>query len=190
MKNIIRLAALTAALAAIFSCVKPDQGETGLNQNLTFTLKVMSVTGESARISVSHNGNETDTWYGFASPDTKTPIATLISEKIAELTAEGNITGLRKQSKLTINAGDLEPETDYIYITFGLTEKGTFYGVPASVEFTTGQDASKVTKVDTWKIQYQGRTEENGQQFENYAIQMDGTQILFHNRPQKRTRSQ
>ena len=161
MKNIIRLAALTAALAAIFSCVKPDQGETGLNQNLTFTLKVMSVTGESARISVSHNGNETDTWYGFASPDTKTPIATLISEKIAELTAEGNITGLRKQSKLTINAGDLEPETDYIYITFGLTEKGTFYGVPASVEFTTGQDASKVTEVDTWKIQYQGRTEEN-----------------------------
>lgn len=179
MKNIIRLAALTAALAAIFSCVKPDQGETGLNQNLTFTLKVMSVTGESARISVSHNGNETDTWYGFASPDTKTPIATLISEKIAELTAEGNITGLRKQSKLTINAGDLEPETDYIYITFGLTEKGTFYGVPASVEFTTGQDASKVTEVDTWKIQYQGRTEENGQQFENYAIQMDGKHRFY-----------
>ena len=180
MKFLIRLAAILTALAVLMGCPSITPEGPALNQDLTFTLKVMSVTGESARISISHNGTETDTWYGFASKDVKTNIASLISDKIEELQSEGKITGLRKQTSLTINAGDLEPETDYLYIVFGLTEDGTFYGTPASIEFTTGQDASKVTEVDTWKIQYQGRKEsEDGQQLENFSIQMNGKDRFY-----------
>ncbi|MBR4299050.1 MAG: hypothetical protein IKT59_04985 [Bacteroidales bacterium] len=181
MKIIIRITAALAALAVLLGCpqVTPDGPE--LNQSLAFTLKVISVTGESARISVSHNGTDTDTWYGFASSDVNTNVATLISEKISELSAGGKITGLRKQSGVTINAGELEPETDYVYIVFGLTEDGTFYGNPASIEFKTGQDASKVTEVNTWTIQYQGRTtdESTGQVAENFSIQMAGKDRFY-----------
>ena len=179
MKIIIRITAALAALAVLLGCpqVTPDGPE--LNQDLTFNLKVISVTGESARISVSHNGNDTDTWYGFASSDVRANIGSLITEKISELKAGGKITGLRKQSGVTINAGELEPETDYIYVVFGLTEDGVFYGSPASIEFKTGQDASKVTEVNTWTIQYQGRTEEDGQVLENFSIQMSGRDRFY-----------
>ena len=56
-----------AAFAAmtISGCNKPDEGGEALNEDFALTVDVEDVTATSAKVKVTHNGQKTDTWYGF-----------------------------------------------------------------------------------------------------------------------------
>ena len=70
--------------AVMFSCTPNENGDgdgdgtgTGagkeeLNENLEFTLELVAedLDTDSAKIKVSHNGQKTDTWYGFVTTET------------------------------------------------------------------------------------------------------------------------
>lgn len=147
-----------------------EDPEVELNQDLAFTLEVTSVEADQAKIKVSHNGAATDTWYGFVSSDVKADIYTLMAAEVADLVADGKVSGLKKQTSTTVTVRNLEPQTDYVYIVFGLSAEGEVYGLPSSVEFKTIRDASKLEETNDWKIGYQ-RGENQGQTAEIFTIQ-------------------
>lgn len=162
MKDFLRflMAAMTAiVLASCGEKQEPEpepqpEPEQELTQNLTFTLEVAEVTANSAKVKVSHNGTSEDTWYGFAT--TSTNINEAISDKYAELTATESINGLKNQTSYTAVLINLEPETDYTYITFGLSEDGELYGKSSSVKFTTGRGEVVMEVNNAWKVEYSG----------------------------------
>ena len=147
MKKFFRFAAIAVAAIALFSCEKPPQGDDtqtpGGNEkpeqtvpeyteDLTFTLEVVEVEADQAKIKVEHNGTTKDTWYGFATTESD------VEKAIADVLAEGNVT-LKKNTKTNITVRNLEPETEYTFIAVGIKADGTTYGNHAIVEFTTAK---------------------------------------------------
>jgi hypothetical protein len=147
---------------------KPEP-EVVLNEDIKFTFEVVSVEVNTAKIKISHDGTSSDTWYGFAT--TNSNVTKAITEKHAELTAAGNIKGLRKQTSFTDTINELAPETEYTYIAFGITADGTLYGQPASIKFTTEREAGKIEETNTWTITYDGRGENQGEEVELFSIE-------------------
>lgn len=185
MKDILKLLLMAAAAATFAACEQTPQGtdpeepEVELNQDLAFTLEVESVEADQAKVKVSHNGTADDTWYGFVTKETAKDDGALISAEVERLLAAGKVSGLKNQTSTTVTLRGLDPETDYKYITFGLTEKGEVYGVYESVKFKTTRDASKLEETDDWKISYQ-RGENQGQIAELFSIQCeDGKGFYF-----------
>lgn len=183
MKNIFRFF-MAAMIAVTFaSCeeqtpVTPDDQDNPpvekpvLNENLAFTLEVKEVTSESAKIAVKHNGEATDTWYGFYT--TETDIDKAVTDKIAEVSASGKVSGLKKDNDMTVTLNRLEAETAYTYVAFGLTSEGVKYGKTASVGFTTTAAAPVVpteyTECDTWSMTYDGREEYEGAEYDLFTV--------------------
>ena len=161
MKNIFKFMMLAAAALAFAACGEKDptpepEPEVELNQNLTFTLEVSSVEADKAKIKVTNNGTTADTWYGFVTSEVEKTEATLIKEEVDALLAEGNVTGLKKQTSTTVTLRSLEPETDYKYIVFGLAEDGTIYGTSESVTFTTAKGEVEFSVNSAWTVEYKG----------------------------------
>lgn len=171
LRNFIRLGALAVVSAVGFGCTpenKSGEEKKNLNENLAFTLEVTEVESDKAKIKVEHNGERDDTWYGFAT--TESNIDEAVLDKIDEL-LEGKetIIGLQKSTQKTVTIRDLEPKTDYTYIVFGLTEDGTIYGIPETVEFTTQDEVKEVTfePNPAWTVEYTGKGTINETEYEH-----------------------
>lgn len=167
MKKIFAI--IFTALVAITSCQDPVEEQTKheLNQDLTFTLDIASVTSDMAKIRVSHNGVKEDTWYGFLTSDVKTNDAKLISQKITELMAGDLKSELNNTVATTITLRDLESKTSYKYLAFGLSESGEIYGMSSSIEFQTEQGKVQMKENKAWKVVYTGRGTINEQEYEH-----------------------
>lgn len=167
MKKFFKFAAIAAAAIALVSCGKDSQDDgqtpggsttgTEYNENLEFTLDVTEVKPDQAKISVEHNGTTKDTWYGFVTTETNVDAA--IKAEVAKITSTGKVS-LKKNTKTTITLRDLNPETEYTYIVFGLTAEGKTYGKAGSIKFKTEKEevvVSGLVESDDWKIAYAGR---------------------------------
>lgn len=177
--------------AVMFSCTPNENGDgdgtgtgTGagkeeLNENLEFTLELVAedLDTDSAKIKVSHNGQKTDTWYGFVTTETDIDDA-ILDEVEGLLQEDGTIasTKLKKSTSTNVNLRELEPATEYTYVVFGLSEKGTVYGTPESLEFTTKSEFTGLTETQDWTIAYEGRNEEGKELF---SIDCDDNSIYF-----------
>ncbi len=148
---------LAAAIAAL-SCEKAETDGEKLNQNLSFTLKADNIEHDSARIVVSHNGSNTDTWYGFYVEGNVTNLGSAILKELETLKS-GDIAGaLETGTRKNINLRKLKPSTTYTYIAVGLSSKGEVYGTYNSVSFTTAREMPDFTETDTWTISYERGT--------------------------------
>ena len=170
MKNIFKFMMVAAAASMFAACdetpidpVTPEEDETPkdevveLNQNLEFTLEVTTLEADNAKVSVSNNGTTADTWYGFVTSEVGKTEASLIDAEVATLTAGGGkITGLKKQTSTTLTVRGLEPDTDYKYIVFGLSENGEVYGKSQSVSFKTLKGELQYTENSAWTVKYEG----------------------------------
>ena len=185
MKKFFRFAAIAVAAIALFSCEKPPQGDDtqtpGGNEkpeqtvpeytdDLTFTLEVVEVEADQAKIKVEHNGTTKDTWYGFATTESD------VDKAIADVLAEGNVT-LKKNTKTNITVRNLEPETEYTFIAVGIKADGTTYGNHAIVEFTTAKVEEPTppapegyTVNPNWTVTYIGDYEEGGKVYDNVVV--------------------
>lgn len=185
MKKFFRFAAIAVAAIALFSCEKPPQGDDtqtpGGNEkpeqtvpeytdDLTFTLEVVEVEADQAKIKVEHNGTTKDTWYGFATTESD------VDKAIADVLAEGNVT-LKKNTKTNITVRNLEPETEYTFIAVGIKADGTTYGNHAIIEFTTAKAEEPTppapegyTVNPNWTVTYIGEYEEQGKVFEHVVL--------------------
>jgi hypothetical protein len=121
-----------------------------LNGNLSFVLNVDDVQATSAKIQVEHDGDPaTDTWCGFLTTDTTSPIVNLISDYVS---AMEDFSELKQEAQETITLDDLAEGTNYRYVVFGLTGEGETYGQANSVSFTTQSKVS--TEEDQGDLNY------------------------------------
>ena len=166
------LTALVAAAAVMVSCEKAPEGlqlPANVKTDLNFTLSITEVTYNSAQISVKHDGTTNDSWYGFLTEETDANVATLISKKIAELTADGgNIQGLETRTSKRVNLNDLEAATKYKYIVFAIAPNGILYGQMASIDIETAEGFLLQT-VEDWTVAYESRDAATNQ--ETYSVQ-------------------
>lgn len=184
MKKFFRFAAIAVAAIALFSCEKPQGDDTqtpGGNEkpeqtvpeytdDLTFTLEVVEVEADQAKIKVEHNGTTKDTWYGFATTESD------VEKAIADVLAEGNVT-LKKNTKTNITVRNLEPETEYTFIAVGIKADGTTYGNHAIIEFTTAKVEEPTppapegyTVNPNWTVTYIGEYEKGGKVYDNVVV--------------------
>lgn len=181
MKNIIRLFIIPMLAFAFAGCEQTGPTEEpGLNQDLAFQIEIMEVNSTTAKLNVTHNGVDTDTWYGFATTELNADEATLIADKVKELMAGGKVTALKKNADLVINLNDLQAEAAYKYIAFGLTANGTIYGNTASKTFETINDPSVLRQTDKWAISYSGRQTQEDVEYDTFLVECkEGERYYF-----------
>lgn len=169
MKSIFKLI-IAAAMACVFAaCTEKPYGdepqkkpEVTLNQNLDFTLAVLSVDEKTAQIKITHNGMTSDTWYGFHTSQVSESDDVLIQREVERLASTGKLGNIRKQTSATVNLTDLESDTDYKYIVFGLSSEGEVYGMYESVSFKTATGELVFKKNSAWKAEYLSLARMNG----------------------------
>ncbi len=138
------LAAASAALAMTSTgCEEAEPNRPvppEINQNdIVFEAKAGELTSEGATITVTHNGTDKETYYGFWYTDLETNATNAINRVVAEFQETGTDLGsvvTTGKTHITMVNG-LDPMTTYRYVVFGLNEDGTIYGTPGSVDFTT-----------------------------------------------------
>lgn len=184
-KTILKTVLTAMAVMAVFACEKtPAGGESSLNEDLELVVDVEDITLTSAKIKVTHNGQKSDTWYGFLTEIVAGDEEELISQAVEAYMNGDSSEGLRKSKSYVTVLKDLKPGTAYKYIAFGLSADGKVYGSSASVEFETkldgtgsgsgdgGQtpgnpevDGMKVNKA--WTVNYVGEGVVNGEDYDH-----------------------
>ncbi len=181
MKQIFKFMMIAAATMTMAACdqIVPDNNGTNpddennqtptveLNQNLEFTLEVESVEADKAKIQIENNGSTSDTWFGFVTSEVSKTDAELIQAQVTELTAGGKVSGLQKSTSKSVTVRDLEPESDYKYIVFGLSENGEVYGKSSSVTFKTLKGELQYTENAAWTVAYAGAGTINGTNYDH-----------------------
>lgn len=186
VKNLFRMAMVALATIAFAACdevTKPqEEQKPQVNENLTLAVDVEDITATTAKIKVSHDGQATDTWFGFLTEEVDISEQELIEVAAAEFVASGSYDGLRKSKNYVTIVKELKPETAYKYIAFGLTTDGVVYGNSSSVEFTTEAEQSTgggdntdpedgtvngMTPNPAWSLQYVGADTLHEQKFDH-----------------------
>lgn len=128
-----------AVMTCLAGCEKtPDGGkDQDLNDALELVVDVEDITYTSAKIKVTHDGQKSDTWYGFLTEEVDADEDDLIKGAVKAYMDGESSEGLRKSKNYVTVLKDLVPGTDYKYIAFGLSSDGVVYGTSASVEFKT-----------------------------------------------------
>lgn len=184
-RTFFKAAVVVIAAMASFACEKtPAGGGSSLNEDLELVVDVEDITLTSAKIKVTHNGQKSDTWYGFLTEIVEGDEEELISQAVEDYMNGDSSEGLRKSKSYVTVLKDLKPGTAYKYIAFGLSADGKVYGSSASVEFETkldgtgsgpgdgGQtpgnpevDGMKVNKA--WTVNYVGEGVVNGEDYDH-----------------------
>ena len=184
-RTFFKAAVVVIAVMAVFACEKaPEGGGSSLNEDLELVVDVEDITLTSAKIKVTHNGQKSDTWYGFLTEIVEGDEEELISQAVEDYMNGDSSEGLRKSKSYVTVLKDLKPGTAYKYIAFGLSADGKVYGSSASVEFETkldgtgsgpgdgGQtpgnpevDGMKVNKA--WTVNYVGEGVVNGEDYDH-----------------------
>lgn len=140
IKTLFNTAVAALAAMAVSACDnKPGEGgdDLKLNEALELSVDVEDITAKSAKIKVSHNGEKSDTWYGFLTEDVTTDEEDLIEDAVTDYMDGNSAEGLRKSKNYVSVINGLKSETSYRYIAFGLSSEGQVYGSSGSIEFTT-----------------------------------------------------
>ena len=139
-KTILKTVLAAVAVMAVFACSKEPQSgeqEPQLNEALELVVDVEDITYTSAKIKVTHNGDKSDTWYGFLTDVVGGDEEDLINMAVEAYMNGESDEGLRRSKSYVTVLKELKPGTSYKYIAFGLSADGKVYGSSASVEFET-----------------------------------------------------
>ena len=137
-KTLFKTALAALAVMAAFACDKaPDGKDSALNEALELTVDVEDITFTSAKVKVTHDGEKSDTWYGFLTEDVEGDEDSLITAAVEAYMDGESSEGLRKSKNYVKVLKDLKPGVAYKYIAFGLSSEGEVYGTSASAEFVT-----------------------------------------------------
>lgn len=159
-----------ATIAFMLSC-DPAEEQVVEHPDIRLNITVDDITATTAKIKVTHDGESSDTWYGFVTDDTSTDAATLIAAQVAKGITANELH--RSKQYITILEA-LQPETSYRYIAIGVSAEGVTYGEVCAVEFktlstggTTPDDYNGMSANDAWTVMYIGEDEVNGVAYEH-----------------------
>ena len=96
-KTILKTVLAAMAVMAVFACEKaPAGGGSSLNEDLELVVDVEDITLTSAKIKVTHNGQKSDTWYGFLTETVEGDEDELILQAVETYMNGDSSEGLRK----------------------------------------------------------------------------------------------
>lgn len=157
-------------LVIIMSSCTQDEN----NDNIVFHVDVSEIEAYSAKITVTHNATNRDTYYGFVVKgivnDVQTEIADFLSINETSQLAEF----LHCQRKSVFQIVGLSPQETYTYVVFGMDSEGKFYGEPSSVVFTTLDSHFQLKINPNWKITYMGHTVYNNSDYSKIEVDVSG----------------
>lgn len=160
MRNLIYTLAIAAACFFVTGCQEEPVAQK--EKPVNFTVRYSELSYNYAIINVKHDGPEDITWYGFLSTEVGKNDFDLFYAEYLEVITSGNLDGIKKETDRNILVENLQENTEYKYIVFGLKENGELYdnaGI-GSIEFKTTKNAYKMTKTDEWTISHLGRNED------------------------------
>ena len=176
VKHLALMAMAAVAAIAFTACDEVPQGEQknpNLNHDLTITVDIESVTSQSAKVKVTHNGSSTDTWYGFLTNEVTRSDRELIKEQVDAFKVSASTISLHASKSYVQILANLTPDTPYKYIAFGLSEEGEEYGNYGVLEFTTqslggttggggggtggGEIINGMKENSAWSVEYIGK---------------------------------
>lgn len=143
IKGLFTIFATVAALAFAAGCSTEEEfgpERTVVDQNdIVFEVSVASESYDRVTVDVSHNGGDRETYCVFCYNDVDTPVEDAINRKVAELTnsEKGLASALTNGNNHVSVIADLDDESQYRFVVFGLNSDGTTYGTPATADFTT-----------------------------------------------------
>ena len=151
MKRYIQYALLSIMALSLVSC---EEEVAPKSENAQFTVRLKNASYNNAVISVKHNGPEDITWYGFLTDDVTTQESRLIYDKRNELLRAGGKIDIIRDADRNILLENLEEDTAYKYIVFGLTAEGERFSNigNGSVKFSTTQNVYVMTETEDWTI--------------------------------------
>ena len=123
------------SVGAVVRCMKEGHGPRHMNDNLSFTIELLSLNDTEATISVEHNGTETDSWHAFIS--TKSSLSAAIDEEFRFGSPSKPDWQPVSYSKAYTTFTDLQPATNYYCYVVGVTDYGKVYGQAASLQIKT-----------------------------------------------------
>lgn len=128
---------------------------TTLKGNVTFTLSVSNITENTANATVTSTGDDTDTWYCFATTDLTSELSEVVSAEVAKLGS--NVSSVLKSGNTMVQLSDLTPGVRYRAVVTGLKSDGSTYGTPVSAEFKTTAAPVEYKVNDNWTVAYVGK---------------------------------
>ncbi len=129
--------------------LKMRERQLGFHEEIKFTLEEVELTSDAATIHIENDGSNLDTWYGFLT--TNENIESEISQRLTDsLDVVRN--DLKDETSVDVTLNELQPETDYYYVVFGLTSEGTRYGKSECLKFTTPSEGLTMVENSAWKV--------------------------------------
>lgn len=153
MKIRIQLSFLLIACLTFMACSKDDNSD---NVQVVFHVDIGDIEAYRATATITHNGTNRDTYYGFAvEGDVKNPIEE-INKMIASPKSKEILGSPLNQRKRVLKVNGLLPKHIFSYIVFGRTSDGKLYGEPAVTVFTTVGSSIVASENSKWKVTNKG----------------------------------
>ena len=164
-----RILLFILSILAFVGCSKDE-----IVADVVFDVSVSNVESYTATVTVTHDGSNRDTYYGFFVKGEVTDIARAISDYVF-YAKDGQLEkSVHTQRKSVYTVRGLMPNTTYTYIVFGMDIKGDTYGIPASTCFTTTPSDLVATVNPNWKITYRGHTVQNDTDYSLINVEVMG----------------
>lgn len=133
---------------------------TTLKGNVTFTVSVSNITETTANATVKSTGDNTDTWYCFATTDLTSELSEVVNAEVEKLGQD--VATVIKSGNTMVQMTGLTAGTRYRVVVTGLKSDGTTYGTPVSAEFKTTAAAVEYRENENWTVAYVGKGTYNG----------------------------
>ena len=134
IERIASTAMSVLSILLVASCQKQKtEPESEPAAPVTFSVALRGAEKDYAELVVRHDGEESDTWYGFLTTDITTPVDELVAAKRSQVSKDD----LHIGKSQTVGLSDLEDLGTYRYIAFGVTREDAKAG---SLIFTTLPD--------------------------------------------------
>lgn len=165
IRNIISL----IFIVLFVGCVKDESLE-----KIVFHVDVSDINAYSAKITVTHNATNRDSYYGFmvkgAVADIQSEIAVYLNTVETSQLAEA----IHFQRKSVFSITGLSPQETYTFIVFGMNDDGLMYGEPCSTVFCTLESQLSAQINPNWKIGYMGHAVYNNNDYSRINVNVLG----------------
>lgn len=138
---------------------------TSPDYNVTFKVEAGEVTTSSAAFTITHDGKEHFTWYGFATDDLASDVKELAQKAYNDLLTDGAVTDasvLLSGTSKTVTVEGLAFDKEYRYIAFGVDQidgKALYFGTPGEAAARTAVDYDAITfSVEPVSVRKNGAT--------------------------------
>ncbi|MBO4906586.1 MAG: hypothetical protein J5486_06075 [Bacteroidaceae bacterium] len=164
--------ALMLSIIMLASC--SNDTDDANNAMVVFQVAVTDIEPYKATVTITHNGTNRDTYYGFYVRGKVSDVEGEIRKMLASDQRATVLASSFNQRKRVLQISGLLPRNEFTYIVFGLDNDGNLYGTPASVTFTTIASPLVATETSNWTVTDKGHVVYNDYDYTQINVHLEG----------------